>query len=140
MNRDDLQRLADLRLADAEALIEAGRWAAAYYLAGYAVECALKACVTIRFRANEVPEKDTINKFYTHSFKALVSIAGPEVKAALDARTQADADFEENWNTVQEWIESSRYDHEKTERDAVDMVNAVGDSSTGVLPWLRTLW
>ena len=43
MNRRDLQQLADDRVLDAEALLNAGRWAAAYYLSGYAVECALKA-------------------------------------------------------------------------------------------------
>ncbi len=43
MDREQLEQLAELRLEDAEALIASGRWAAAYYLLGYAVECALKA-------------------------------------------------------------------------------------------------
>jgi HEPN domain-containing protein len=45
MTRWDLQKLAEDRLLDAEALLAAGRWSAAYYLAGYAVECAIKACI-----------------------------------------------------------------------------------------------
>jgi len=36
MNRDDFQRLAETRLEDAQALLKAGRFDAAYYLAGYA--------------------------------------------------------------------------------------------------------
>lgn len=40
MNRADLQTLSDLRLADGEALLQAGRFAGAYYMLGYAVECA----------------------------------------------------------------------------------------------------
>ncbi len=43
MNRAELQRLAKDRLLDAKALFAARRWSGAYYLAGYAVECALKA-------------------------------------------------------------------------------------------------
>ena len=57
MNRNDLQILADARVADAEALLTAGRWAGAYYLVGSAVECALKACISAHFREHDVPEK-----------------------------------------------------------------------------------
>ncbi len=35
MNRADLQRLANDRIADAKVLLAARRWTAAYYLAGY---------------------------------------------------------------------------------------------------------
>jgi HEPN domain-containing protein len=52
MNRADLQSLSNLRLADARALLSAGRFAAAYYLAGYAVECALKACIARAVQRN----------------------------------------------------------------------------------------
>ena len=45
MNRTDLQQPALTRLAEAKALLAAGFPAGAYYLAGYAVECALKACI-----------------------------------------------------------------------------------------------
>ncbi len=45
MNRIDLQQLARARLREAEALLNAGEWSGAYYLAGYAVECGLKACI-----------------------------------------------------------------------------------------------
>ena len=45
MNRADLQKLAEERLADAELLLANGRFGGAYYLSGYVVECALKACI-----------------------------------------------------------------------------------------------
>jgi HEPN domain-containing protein len=45
MNRTDLQTLARLRLTEAKVLLRAGQHAGAYYLAGYVIECALKACV-----------------------------------------------------------------------------------------------
>ena len=45
MNRGDLQLLANIRLDEAKALLAASLPAGAYYLAGYAVECGLKACI-----------------------------------------------------------------------------------------------
>lgn len=45
MNRTQLQILAEERARDAEALLNAGRWSGAFYLAGYAIECGLKACI-----------------------------------------------------------------------------------------------
>ena len=46
MNRSELQQLAEIRLRDAKALLVTGENdAGAYYMAGYAVECALKAVI-----------------------------------------------------------------------------------------------
>jgi hypothetical protein len=45
VNRVEPQRLAKERISDAKVLLGARHWVGAYYLAGYAVECALKACI-----------------------------------------------------------------------------------------------
>ena len=45
LKRRDLRELALLRLKEAQVLLANGCWSGAYYLAGYAVECALKACI-----------------------------------------------------------------------------------------------
>ncbi len=63
MDRSDLQILADARVTDAQALVKAGRWAAAYYLLDYAIECGLNACVAKRFREHEAPDKTIVNNF-----------------------------------------------------------------------------
>jgi hypothetical protein len=138
MNRADLQLLADARVSDSEALLQANRWAAAYYLLGYAVECAIKACVARQFRQDEVPDKTIVNDFYTHRLDKLLGISG--AKAALESRTSTDAAFQVNWNTVRDWNESARYDHSITEAKARDMLVAVSDPNSGVLPWLKTQW
>ncbi len=44
MNRTDLQKLSNIRIREAKVLFAAGEHSGAYYLAGYAIECALKAC------------------------------------------------------------------------------------------------
>lgn len=138
MNRADLHLLADARLTDAEALLQSNRWAAAYYLLGYAVECGIKACVARQFRQDEVPDKTVVNDFYTHRLDKLLGISG--VKAALESKTSTDAAFQVNWNTVRDWNESARYDHSITEAKARDMLVAVSDPISGVLPWLKTQW
>jgi hypothetical protein len=51
VNRVQLRQLAEDRLLDAERLLTGGRWAGAYYLAGYAVECGLKACIMAHVEA-----------------------------------------------------------------------------------------
>ena len=138
MDRSDLQVLAEARVVDAEALLQAGRWAAAYYLLGYAVECALKACAAKQFHEHEVPDKTIVNDFYTHRLDKLLNISG--AKVALEAQAAADSRFQVNWNAVRDWNETSRYDHSTTEARARDMLVAVADPSSGVLPWLKSQW
>jgi hypothetical protein len=138
MNRVDLQHLADARVADAEALLQAGRWAAAYYLLGYAVECGLKACAARQFQQDVVPDKTVVNHFYTHRLDQLLDISG--VKEPLEARSRTEVQFRVNWNTVRDWNEASRYDHTTTEAKARDMLVAVADANNGVLPWLKAQW
>lgn len=62
MNKKILQALAEARVADARALLNAKRFDAAYYLAGYAIECALKACIAKRTRRHDFPDKEFARK------------------------------------------------------------------------------
>ena len=136
MNRHDLRLLADARVVDAEVLLEAGRWAAAYYLAGYAVECALKACASVRFREHEVPARKLVDDFYTHRLDVLVGIAG--LADEFRARIFADSVFSDNWDTVRDWSQTARYNHSTTEATARQLFLAVTEPAVGVLPWLKT--
>jgi hypothetical protein len=138
MNRTDLQLLAAARVADADVLLAAQRWPAAYYLLGYAVECALKACTARQFRQDEVPDKSLVNDFYTHRLDKLLHIS--RLTQAHEARVAADPRFKHNWNTVRDWTEASRYDHLTTETKARSMHVAVTDPTNGILPWLSTQW
>ena len=45
MNKSDFENLANIRIIEAEVLLYSGNYPGEYYLAGYAVECALKACI-----------------------------------------------------------------------------------------------
>ena len=119
-------------------MLAAGQWEAAYYLLGYCIECALKACVARQFRLHEVPDKKLVNSFYTHRLDELLSISG--VKSEMETHSRIDSAFEINWNTVQGWNEAARYEVGATEALAREMYKAVTNDASGILPWLKTQW
>jgi HEPN domain-containing protein len=125
-------RLADLREREAHVLLDAGQFSGAYYLAGYAVECGLKAIIVERFLAQDLPDRRLVIEIYTHDLKKLARLAN------LEALTQA-APLELNWEIVFEWSEESRY-REYNEFDARRMLSSVSDPDHGVLSCLRLFW
>lgn len=56
MNRAEFQELAVIRLNDAKILLDNHRYDGAYYLTGYVVESALKACIANRTREYDFPD------------------------------------------------------------------------------------
>ena len=119
-------------------MLAAGQWDAAYYLLGYCIECALKACVAKQFRLHEVPDKKLVNSFYTHSLDDLLTIS--DVKSGMKDHAKSDSSFEINWNTVRDWSETKRYEVGITEVFARGMYDAVTNTASGILPWLKTQW
>ncbi len=63
MNRMEFQGLAEIRIREAEILLAAGAWDGAYYLAGYAVECALKACIAKKTVEHSFPRLQDVQKY-----------------------------------------------------------------------------
>src|SRR5206468_11481018 len=116
VNRLELRQLAEDRIADAAILLAAGRWSGAYYLAGYAVECALKACIARLTNQDDFPDKKFASDCYTHSIEQLVKLAG--LKVQRDADATANPDLEANWGIVKDWTEEGRYER-NTEADAI---------------------
>ena len=76
MNRTELQRLANERISDAKVLLAARHWSGAYYVAGYAVECALKACIAKLMKSEEFPDKRFAEKCWTHKLTQLLELGG----------------------------------------------------------------
>src|SRR2546429_1654600 len=76
MNRADLQRLSRLREQEAQVLLANGYFAGAYYLLGYAVECALKACIAKQIRRYDFLDRRLVNDSYTHDLEKLLNISG----------------------------------------------------------------
>src|SRR5204863_7366247 len=76
LTRRDFQVLADLRAKEARVLANNGNEQGAYYLGGYAVECALKACISKQTRRHEFPPKiEYVREAYSHKLTSLLRLA-----------------------------------------------------------------
>ena len=138
MNRDHFQQLADVRIDEALVLLAQGKYDGAYYLAGYAVECGLKACIAGLTNQNDYPPKPKyIHDYYSHEIEKLVKTAG--LTSERNADVAADPDLEANWGVVKDWSEESRYER-KTQAQAQQLIAAITDAAHGVLPWIRQRW
>ncbi len=125
------------RLEAAESLLKSRHWDSAYYLAGYAVECGLKACIARQFREYDFPDKKTVNDSYTHDLSKLVRIAGLEW--ARERTADASDDFKLNWATVKDWSEDSRYE-QRSEAQATAILEAIRNAEFGVMQWITQHW
>jgi HEPN domain-containing protein len=141
--RKDFQKLAEDRLADARVRFKARRFDAAYYLAGYAVECAIKAHIAKRSRHHQFPAApETVRDIYSHDFNKLLKAA--HLAQAFEAAMSADDKLRSYWyGAVKDWTEKSRYDRNGRrvgKQKAKDMIDALADPDHGVLKCLKTDW
>ena len=139
MNRTDWQQLADVRIAEATALLNLSPPMpdGAYYLAGYAVECALKACIAKMYNQHDWPEKEFVSDCHTHNLLKLVKLA--DLRDTLNGDIAANLGLGQNWDVVKDWNERSRYQRYSQDK-AQKMINAVTDAANGVLPWIKARW
>lgn len=137
MNRQDLKRLARHRLREADQLLRLGMPSGAYYLAGIAVECGLKACIARKTRRFDFPDKTVAVESWTHDLSKLVKVAG--LNADLDRRSAQDLSFARNWTVVKDWNVESRYEFSDLRR-ARDLLQAIKMRRSGVMAWVRSNW
>jgi len=136
LTRKDFQRLADLRAREAGTLSKNRNLQGAYYLAGYAVECALKACIAKKTRRHDFPPKRKyVEDVYKHDLKLLLKVA--DLETQLDKDMQVNPALAANWNTVKIWNEESRY--VVSGLNGKDLYTAIAGND-GVLPWIKKLW
>lgn len=80
ITRAEFQALAEVRLEEAKALLDLAKWDGSYYLAGYSIELALKACIIKKVMATDAfLEKKFSDECYTHLVKKLIDLAGLKV-------------------------------------------------------------
>ena len=139
MNRGEWRNLAAERVLDAQALLNAGRWACAYYVAGYAAECGLKACVLARVEKSGVIFDDPkfAEQVRIHKLDRLMKVADlePRFFTAIAANPVL-AGF---WGVVSAWTEESRY-QSKTKTDAQQLYEAITHNPDGILQWIQQHW
>lgn len=139
MNRRELQQLALDRVEDARILLDQGRWTAAYYLVGYAVETGLKACILKYVEETGVifSDKKFAERCWTHDIEALVRQANLEQPLGRDRA--ANLVLDGNWSVAEKWSEDSRYS-QRAESEAKELFEAIVNPGNGVFPWLQRNW
>ena len=135
MNKIELESLAELRIKEAKILLDAKCYHGAYYLAGYAVECLLKACIAKQIKQFDFPNKQLANDCYTHNLTKLIATAG--LRQKLTEEESQNQEFELNWATVNKWSEEKRYECNIKAQDAHELFNAIIDNDSGILIWLK---
>jgi len=152
--RSDFQWLAKTRIQEAKALLDKGLFHGAYYLAGYAVECA-EGIIVKRIRRSELPDKTLMNDLYTHNLKKLLGLADLQVEYK---QASANRQFADNWDVIRNWSEEARYmtlgrlrvtdvqpspnigpQGPTAEGSARELYNA-NRSAAWSTPWLKKFW
>lgn len=131
-SRADFETLMALRMKEAKLLLDQKDWDGAYYLAGYAVEFALKIRIISQLmKSDSFPDRRVAENFYKHGLTLLRKLAG------LDDEMDNDAAVSPQWDIVKDWSEQTRYQIGKTEKEATDLYDAI---EKGVLPWIKARW
>lgn len=137
MKREHLQHMADLRITEACHLMNGQSWSAAYYLLGYAVEFALKSCISKQFAVETIPDKSLVNKIFTHDFDTLINLA--TLRLPLKQKVLSDPKFAASLSIGKEWTPDCRYAI-WSEAATVQLHIAITHETYGVLPWIKMHW
>jgi len=135
--RRQLQDLAKLRLREAEVLYDAGLYDGSIYLAGYAVELALKARICRLLRLADYPV-NLGSSFKVHDFEQLKVLAGLDSEIDFNKN----AELYDNWSRAILWDPEQRYEPpgRYTAITAKAILDSIRAKPNGVLTWLSKRW
>lgn len=139
MKREEFKQIAELRIEEAKTLLQNGLYSGAYYLAGYALECSIKACLAKQISEHNIPEKKFINDIYTHDLRKLIKFDEELNESFERFERENDPEFTINWAIVKDWSEQSRYKM-YDENQAKELINAILNDNGGILPWVQQYW
>ncbi|MGF2075360.1 hypothetical protein, partial [Enterococcus casseliflavus] len=88
-------------------LFRAGLYDGAYYLAGYAIECALKAAISRLTREHDFPDRKRVLDSYSHNLVDLLAVT--DFEAEFRSQLLLSPNLKTNWDMVRIWSEQSRY-------------------------------
>jgi hypothetical protein len=144
MTRTDFQQIAILRLEEAETLLNQGKYNGCCYLAGYALESALKAVICQQMDNDDffdILKSETVRAFKIHNLKELIILAGLSRK--YDDLRLNNSILHDNWLVIFDeirWSEQLRYQISMTQQNAEHMIYAINEPKNGILEWIRNYW
>lgn len=133
-----MRLLSESRLQEAPVLLDNKLWTGAYYMAGLAVECALKAYLAQAVQQYDFPDKGFVNRAYTHKLRELVQL-GAALWLELESEIKSDVKLRTNWNTVLLWDDENRYEV-VDELEAISLYSATTEPGSGVMEWIKRRW
>lgn len=101
MKKEEIEKIVQARVADAQILYDATRYDGSVYLCGYAIELGLKARICRTLQWDEYPTSAKYSTFKTHDLDVLLHLSGCEDKIKL--KHLAD------WSIVAQWNPEARY-------------------------------
>jgi len=106
------------------------------YLAGYAVELALKARICRLLKISEYPQD--LTSFKIHSLEQLKTLAG----LAAEFSITKNKDLFDNWSKAIAWNPEQRYEKagKYTSATAKVILDSIRQKPNGVLTWLSKRW
>jgi HEPN domain-containing protein len=118
MKKDEIEKIVQARVEDAQVLYESSRYDGSVYLCGYAIELGLKARICRTLQWDEYPTSGKYSSFKTHDLDVLLHLTGCEDKIKL--KHLAD------WSIVAQWNPEARYNPigSVQDSDAKDMLES----------------
>lgn len=132
--------MAQLRLDESSLLLDQNFCTGAHYIAGYAVEFAIKAVICKRLNVEifddellDIP-KEVSKSFKIHNLRNLIILSG--LQQELKKLIKEDSEIAKAWTIVSEWNEQQRYKLDCEKATALRFLNAVKI----VIRWIKTHW
>jgi len=123
----EFRALAEIRIREARILFNAGEFDGAAYLAGYSVECALKAIIAKAVPAGVLLPPKTSSQLFTHDLALLAKQADLKVEE-LSSETAS------SWSVVITWNEQRRYTAGANGDTALSLLDSIDHPQHGILP------
>ncbi|PDS23791.1 HEPN domain-containing protein [Flavobacterium branchiophilum] len=140
---EEIKKLADLRLEEAEILLNSGKSNGAFYLLGYTIELYLKykICKLLNID-NLFDEKCTLKKyfdgrnpFFSHDLNTLLVFSGLKLKFD-DAKSENLILSKTTSLLLDAWSEKSRYDMNPKRIEDVKVTIDLLKNEKGLLSWI----
>ena len=144
MIRQNFQQIAQVRLDDAQALLDKNQYDGCCYLAGYCIELALKAVACKLMGRDDffsLARPESVRAFKIHNLRELIILAG--LWQQFEDLAVQDPPIFANWSVILnniKWSEQLRYEIGLTETQAINVVNAIAHPQNGILKWIKNYW
>ena len=140
---EEIKKLAELRLEEAQILLDNGKTNGAFYLLGYTVELYLKYKICKMLNIDDLFAKkcdlktnfEGRNPFFSHNLNTLLVFSGLKRKFDED-KSENKVLFKTTSLLIDVWTEESRYDIQpKKIQDVKDAIELLKNEN-GLLSWI----